>query len=370
MVYHLEKAKISKFQLYVLIVHYILGAASVISIGEKAKQSAWISVLIASIIGILIFVLIYGSIFKFNKELTFVKTIEKHFGKILGKIIAFLFILYFIFISLFVIRHIYEVISLLLLPETPKIVINSVSVLLTIYSVSKGIETVARTGEIYFFGTILAYIAFTIFLLFSDVVNIDNLFPMFEVGFLKIIKAAIPLFLIFPFGELVVFLSLLHYTEREKGTIKACVLAIMSGGFILILLNFLNITTIGPYLIENTPFPTLKTIRLIKVQDFIQRLDSLAVLIFLTSTFFKLKIFYFAIASGLRDIFGTKKYTGFLFPAAITAAIASILFTDNYTYFIYFIKNYLPLVTLNFELVIPIILLIIILYKKYIKKSQ
>lgn len=365
--------KISRFQLYAIMFHFMLGAASVISLANDAKQNAWLSILFASIVGTLIFIFVHGSIIKNNCGLSLVKILEKHLGKKLGKIIAFLFVLYFMALSLLVFRHCYEMLIMYTLPGTPKFVINIVITLVTVYAVSKGIEIIARVGEIYFFSSLLAYISFIVFLLLSDVIEINNLFPILEDGISPVIKSSLPLIINFPFGEIVVFYSIFSYLNQSKSFLKVGVLAFISITIIIVLLNISNITTIGPYLIDNATYPTLKTIRLINVRDFIQRLDSLAVLIFLTSSLFKLYIFFYVINTSLRDIFNTKNYKVYIIPTTIIILIVSTFFTtENYTQLIYATKKILPYyISLPFEIIIPIILLIIILVKKYIlnKKS-
>ena len=118
------------------------------------------------------------------------------------------------------------------------------------YAVSKGIEIIARVGEIYFFSSLLAYISFIVFLLLSDVIEINNLFPILEDGISPVIKSSLPLIINFPFGEIVVFYSIFSYLNQSKSFLKV-VLAFISITIIIVLLNISNITTIGPYLIDN-----------------------------------------------------------------------------------------------------------------------
>ena len=365
-----EKISISKFQLYVIMFHYMLGPASVLCIGGEANQDAWIAIIIASIIGIINFSLIYGTIYKYNNELSFVKVLEKYFGVIIGKIISSIYVIYFLLTSVLIIRHIYEMVTMYLLVGTPIIVIIFLNLLMIIYAVNKGIETIARAGEIYFFATIGAYISFILFLTLSDVIDINNLFPVLENGLKPVIKASLPLFIIYPFGELVSFLYIFQYLNKTKGTIKTGTFAIFSATIIIIIITILNIVTIGVYLIHNSAYPTMKMIRLINVENIIQRLDSLAVLIFLTSSFFKLIIFIFVICNSIRDITGVKKYQYFIIPAAIIIGIISILLITSYTKLIYVTKFVEPYVSLPFELIIPLIVVIIIVLRKFLHKFK
>src|SRR5690554_3727073 len=315
-------------------IHFMLSPSSIMGLACKVKQDAWMSVLIASAIGILNIIFIYGTIYKYNHKLTFIKILEKYFGIIFGKIIAIIYIIYFMFISLLILRHIYEVLIMYLLPGTPKIIIISICVLLIIYSVNKGIESIARAGEIYFFATMFAYISFIFFLLFSNIINFNNLFPILDNGFKPVVKASIPLFIAFPFGELVPFLTIFHYLNKSKGTVKTSVLAMLSITFILTILTILTIITLGAYIINNSPYPTIKMIRLINVGFSVRRLYSLAVMISLTSSVIKLMLFFFVTTTGLRDIFDPKSCQKYIIPTSFITVISTYFIFSYYTSYV------------------------------------
>ncbi len=350
---------------------FILGTSSVMFLGRNAKQDAWIAVVIGSIVGMILYLLIHGLLFKSYPDLPFTKIFEKILGKVMGKILSFLYVLYLLFLSSLVLRYIYEMLVMYVLAGTPKIVLIFFVASLVIYAVLKGFETMSRTAELYFFSVILAYITFIILILLSDIIELKYLFPILEDGFKPVIKEAVPLFLGYPFGELCSFLYIYPLVNKKKMVIKVGLLAILSTSFILILLTVLSITTIGIYWSQNSPFPILKMIRLINVGDILQRFDSLAVLIFLTGSIFKLGIFCYATNSSLQDIFNTKKYTIFLVPTGILVITGSYLIANNYTTYIHLLTKHLPfLFNLPFEIVIPIILILINFVKKLIYKIK
>ncbi|MEH7749512.1 GerAB/ArcD/ProY family transporter, partial [Neobacillus drentensis] len=64
----MEKAKISGFQLFVLIVLFEMGSALLLSPGSEAKQDAWIAILFGLVGGIIVF-FIYYRLFMYYPDL-------------------------------------------------------------------------------------------------------------------------------------------------------------------------------------------------------------------------------------------------------------------------------------------------------------
>lgn len=76
----MEKAKISPYQLFVLILLFQLGSALLLPLGIDAKQNAWISILMAMIGGFFLF-LIYHRIYLYYPDSLPTTYVQKIFGK-------------------------------------------------------------------------------------------------------------------------------------------------------------------------------------------------------------------------------------------------------------------------------------------------
>lgn len=364
----MKKVQISTFQLYVLMFMYMLSPASVIFIAKEAKHDAWMATLIGGILGMLKIGLIITFIYKNNNNLSFPEILEKLVGKYISKILVILYTIYFIFKSLFLLRHTSELLTTYVLNTTPPLVLHIVEFSVVIYAVYKGLETISRTAEIYYFAVVFSYILFAVLLYFSDVLKMENILPMLENGFIPVLKSSVPLVLSFPYGDLIVFLSITHFVNKKEKVTKVSLLALLSTTLVLTLITVQNLMTVGPYLVENTPYPTMKSIRMIDVGDFLQRLDSIAVLSFLTCSFFKLMILQYAISTGLQTVFKTKKYQTFIIPSSVIIIIGSLYIAKNYTTHLYLAKHFLgTYFEIPFETIIPALLIIIALVKKFFK---
>lgn len=88
-------------------------------------------------------------------------------------------------------------------------------ILVVIYTVFKGIEVVARTGELLF--VIMIMLAFFLFLLIaiSGLIDVSNLRPAFEDSS-KVLNTVFTETLYVPFGEIIVFTMIFPYLNQAK----------------------------------------------------------------------------------------------------------------------------------------------------------
>lgn len=287
----MTKIKLSPFQMFAITVLYCLGASTILFVARDAKQDAWIAILIGGMGAVFIFRFIYGTFFYLNQEdPTFYDTIERLLGKKLGKALILIYAAYFIFITFFILRDIVEIIELYILNRTPRPAIALVQIIVILYGLQRGIETIFRTAELYLFVVTLCYVLMVVLLSFSGVLNFSYLQPVLEHGFGPILKTAPVLFLSIPFGELVVFLALFPLLKDHKKGIRAGTIGLYTVILITLLITIFLIAVLGPYLARNITFPVVVLIRFINVGEFIQRLDALLILIFLTGSIFQILV--------------------------------------------------------------------------------
>ncbi|WP_157723839.1 GerAB/ArcD/ProY family transporter, partial [Domibacillus aminovorans] len=144
----MEKAKISAYQLFTLILLFELGSALVLPLASEAKQGAWLAILIAMAGGFCLFFIHYG-LYRYYPGLPPTEYMQTLLGSVLRKIIAFLYILYFVYTAAGILRPFGELLVTIAYPDTPIFVINALFILMIIYTVYKGIEVISRTVERY-----------------------------------------------------------------------------------------------------------------------------------------------------------------------------------------------------------------------------
>lgn len=288
----MNKTKLSAHQLFSLIVLFELGSAIVVGVGKEAKQDAWLAVLLGMVAGLGLF-MIYGWLHKLYPELSLSNILEKVLGKWLGRLLGVLYILYFLYISCRLLRDFGALLLTAALPETPIYIVTFMMALVIVYASYLGIETIGKTGELlYIFFTMMLGLAGLVLILISNVMKAENLMPVLERGWKPVVNAAFPQVYTFPFGEMVIFTMLMPYLHDPRRAIQTGLKGMLLSGLILTLMSVIYIGVLGVYGMENAVFPLLKMTARIQVGDFIQHLESIALVILIVGGFLKCLLFF------------------------------------------------------------------------------
>ena len=360
----MEKAKVSSYQLFVLILLFELGSALLLPLAMTAKQDAWIAVLLGMIGGMFLFI-IFFRLYQYYPDKLPTMYAQMIVGKPLGKVLAFLYILYFAYLAARVLRDFGVMLVTFAYPETPLFIVNALLIIVVVYAVRKGIEVLGRTGELLF--TIMYLLAVTGFILIviSGLIDVNNLKPILGEGILPVIKAAFTETLYFPFGETVVFAMIFPYLNNSRKARIAGLTAIGLSGINLTLVMLMNISVLGVNLTSRAPFPLLATIQMIQVAEFIERLDIFFMLALIIGGFFKIGIFFYAVVTGVANLFSIESHTRLCYPMALVVLLLSITMASSFAEHVKEGYKFVPmLLHLPFQVFFPIILLVIAMIKR------
>ncbi|MFH7818096.1 GerAB/ArcD/ProY family transporter [Neobacillus thermocopriae] len=365
----MENAKINGSQLFVLIVLFEMGSAILFNLGGEAKQDAWIAILIGLLGGILLF-LIYYRLYKFFPDLPLTSYTQKIMGKWIGKIIGFLYIIYFLYISARVLRDFGALLVSAIYTTTPLFVINTLMMLTIIYAIHKGIEVIARVGQLYIMIIYFLAILGFILIIFSGEIRWGNLLPIYENGWRPIFNAVIGQTLTFPFGEMIVCTMLLPFVNDQKKAKWACLGGMILAGINITITAIINISVLGVIPLSRSSFPLLNTIGRIEIAEFIERLDVFFMIYLVIAGFFKVTIFYYAAVAGSADLFQLKNQRMITYPIGFLILIASLTIAESYSEHVEEGLKYVPyFVHWPMQIILPIILLIIA-FIRYNKKGS
>ena len=104
--------------------------------------------------------------------------------------------------------------------------------------------------------------------------------------------------------------------------------------------------------------------------DFFQRLEGLAVVVFLTCGFMKGIVYLYSVTTGLNILFKTKNYKFYLIVALPVILMCSLLYTQNLSTHLDLRSSiYLQLINVALEILLPLIIIFII-YIKQLKKNK
>ncbi len=362
----MEKAQINLYQLFVLLVLFELSTI-LAPLGIAAKQAAWLSILIGMIGGLVLF-LVYYRLYCYYPDVMPTEYMQILLGRFLGSVLAFLYILYFLYLAARVLRNFGEMLLILAYPVTPLFILNAGLVVVTVYTVRKGIEVLARTGEL--FAIVIFFLAASSLLLIvlTGLIKVTNLQPMMEVGMGKILETAFSETLMIPFGELIVFTMIFPYVNvnHSKKLRKAGLMAIGFSGIVLAFTMAINISVMGVSIVSRSPFPLLSTIRSIEIAGFLERLDVYFMMVLIIGGFFKFSIILYGAATGTADLFKIKETSRLIYPLGFIVLMFSLAMASSYpehTYKILHSDAVLFTTSIPFLVVIPIMLLVIAFFK-------
>ncbi|MED1205918.1 GerAB/ArcD/ProY family transporter [Heyndrickxia acidicola] len=362
------KAKISGYQLFVLIVLFEMGTSLVISLGIQAKQDAWLAILLGSLSGLVLFY-IYYRLYLYYPDLILTDYLPKVYGNLLGRFFGLLYIVYFLYLSSRVLRDFGELLLAFAYPETPLFIIHALMVVAIIYGVKRGIEVLARTGEIFFLWLYLLAIAGFVLVIVSGLIDMNHLKPMLEFGIKPILKVVYTQTLYVPFGEMIVFTMILPYLNHPKKAKAICFSSIALSGINLALAMAVNVSVLGADVNQRSPFPLLSTIQEIKVASFLERLDVFFMLALIIGSFFKISLYFYASVEGVASVFKIPDRNRLVYPLGVLLLLFSMAIASDFTEHI---KEGLSIVPIYFHLPMQVglpVLTIIIAFFKNRKKA-
>ncbi|MCR8928910.1 spore germination protein [Priestia megaterium] len=325
----MEKAKISASQLFILMVLFELGTSLLLPVAMEAKQDAWLAILLG-MLGSLVLFVIYHKLYSYYPDLLPTEYMQKILGKAIGSVLAFLYICYFIYDIARVLRDIGEMLLTFAYSDTPLFIANALLILVIIYTVRKGIEIVARSGEIFFiFMYVLAVTGFLL-IVCSGLIDFKNLQPVLEEGILPVLKVVFIQTLYFPFGEAIVFTMILPYLNNPKKAKATILCATGLSGINLAITMLINISVLGVDLTARSQFPLLSTVQSIQVADFLERLDVFFMLALVIGGFSKISVLFYASMIGTANLFKIKSPSWLSYPIGLIVLFMSLTISSNF----------------------------------------
>ena len=165
-------------------------------------------------------------------------------------------------------------------------------------------------------------------------------------------------------GSMVVFSMIYPYVNHPNKVKMAGILAISLSGITVTIITAMNISVLGVGLLSRTQFPLLRSIQTIDIANFIERLDVFYMFILIIASFISIALFFYVSVSGTASLFNIKKPSQLCYPLGIVVLLLShIIASDLQEYLIEGGKYLHYTIHLPFQIIIPILLLIIAFVK-------
>ncbi|OAH57793.1 spore gernimation protein KB [Domibacillus aminovorans] len=359
----MEKAKMSAYQLFTLIILFEIGTVAFFPIALDAKQDAWLATLIAMAGGFCLFFIYYG-LYRYYPDLPLTEYVQRVLGSVLGKILAFCYVLYFVYTAADRLRAFGELLVTVAYPATPLFIINTLFILVVVYMVYKGIEVVSRTSEVLFVGMCLLLLSGFLLMIISGNIHIENVKPVLEKGLSPVSNTAFTETLYFPFGQMILFAMIFPYVKEREKVKRTGLWAMGMSGFLVALIAAIDISVLGVDLTSHAQYPLLASIQSIEVAGFLERLDIYFILFVMIGSFLKLSIYIYAAVMGASHLFQVEQPSSLAYPMGIVVLLGSMAIASNYTEYVQEWEVVVaPYIDRSFQVIIPVLLLIIAFFK-------
>jgi spore germination protein KB len=332
------------------------------SVIAAAKQDAWISIILSSVIAILnVIVAAKLSLIYPNNNLIEYGPII--LGKYLGKLVTLPYLLICYVTCANDLLQLSTILQVTILKRTPSFAIIVLMMLTAIYAAIGGIKVIARCAEA--FGAIVFIIFICIMLLGISNIKFKNLSPVFgEVSWVHIFKG-IPGIYPFLADSILCVLMLFSFIEQSAQKIKTALSGVVLVSVFLVLATLMVLLTIGAYLGSNIWYPFFEMSRIISLFRFIENVNPFLILVWISSVFIKISLFLFMGTYSTAQWIEIKKWKSLLWVTSPVIILLTFIPKNIIQIAINFPRSYLSFASI-FYIFIPFILWII----AYLLKRQ
>jgi spore germination protein KB len=361
----LDNGRISSVQLLLLL--FMMEAATGViylpaKVAEAAGPDVWFAISIPTFFyGLLIAGVVLSLAGRFPSQVL-TEYLPEVIGRAPGKLLAAIYALIFINFIFGTLSEGSSFIHTAFLSHSPLVVLDVMAAVAAVYGAYLGIEVIARQNQLVW--PIWMFSLVVVLALVSRDIHLGNLRPVFENGILPALRGG---YYEGPWrGEVAMLLMFFPYLNQKHEAFKTALwalglLSIAAGVTMAVTLGVLG----GP-VTAHLAFPYNTLARYITVGGFIERMNILVVVVWLSGVVVKLALLYHSAGIAVASTLGLKNYRITLVPIAIASVILSqVIFGDAYFKLIAFMFRIWPPYAVTVELVIPgIILLVAVIRKK------
>ncbi|AFV03360.1 putative membrane protein [Dehalobacter sp. UNSWDHB] len=326
---------------------------------EKAKQSAWIAVGLASLPGFFCLWIVWKLGKRFPNN-TLPEYAEIILGKALGKVVGGAYILFFLLVNILSVCEFSKFLTVCFMPQTPAMVFNVILVLIGAYAASRGIEVIARAAQFVFPLFVISLLI--LFVSVLPVVKLGRLLPFLEGGIEPVIWGSVPSIIVY--GEVIILAVLLSMVNKPEEVKRKGAFALLAAAIFLSAGMMFTLMIFGPNLSGELLFPFWFLSKSIEFSSYLQRVEGIIALLWMVGIIIKIAVLYYLVCFATAKTLGLKSYNPVVYPMALVYIPAATFLFRNTAEFRHFLELYWPYLGFIFELVLPLILLLVAVIRK------
>jgi spore germination protein (amino acid permease) len=301
-----------------------------------AGRDAWLAIVFAWFLDILLAIVYAYMGIRFPGQ-NFVQYSVTILGKHFGKVVGIMFPLFFLLVASSLMKAISILLSVMVLPKTPMIVILFGGYVLIAYAVKKGIEVIARATEILSPMFLISFILLFIGIIPS--VKVERLKPQLAEGFYPVVSGS--LFMLTFIGICIMMGMYIPLCNCPHNGFKAKFIASSLGSLLISILVVLSIGVFGEEQAGNMMNPGLQLVRMIRIKNVTGRLDILWLIIAIGAGIITSANLIWASSIGISQILNFSTHIPIVYAVTLTALVLSTILFDsnmeffNFTFYVY-----------------------------------
>jgi spore germination protein KB len=358
-----QKVIISSSQFAILVLLNTIGTTILIvpaGLASEAKQDAWIPAILGVGIGLLV-ISLYNALGSMYPQMTLVEYCEKILGKWTGITMSIGFIFFSFIGATTLIWLIGNFLVTQIMPDSPVIAIHTFFVLIVIMGVRLGLETIARSAEI-FLPWVGIFFLLLVLLPIPDS-NLENIQPMFDSEVKPIMRGALSFLSVATLPH-IIFHMIVPNGRRSKDTNKAFYLGSLIGGIILISITLLTVLVLGPGLTARNLYPSFALAKKVGIKGVLERIEVIMAILWFITIYYKTSIYCYVSIKGLAQLLSLKDYRILSLPfGMILLSVSLIVYPDVIYEAEWDVKTWIPF-AVTYGLILPAFLYIVALIRK------
>jgi spore germination protein KB len=358
-----QKGIISDSQFSILVLLNTIGSTILIlpaGLANEAKQDAWIPAILGVGFGLLV-IRLYNALGTIYPQMTLVEYSRKILGKWMGTTVSIGFIWFSFIGATTLIWLMGNFLVTQIMPESPTISLHIFFVIIVIMGVRLGLETIARSAEI-FLPWVGLFFLLLVLLPIPDS-NLENIQPMFDSEVKPIMRGALSFFSVATL-PLILFHMIVPNGQRSRETNKAFYVGSMLGGIVLISITLLTVLVLGPNLTADNVYPSFTLAKKVGIKGVLERIEVIMAILWFITIYYKTTFYCYASIKGLAQLLSLKDYRILTLPFGVMIlAISLIIYPDVIYEAEWDVKTWIPFAA-TYGLIFPAFLYIVAIIKK------
>jgi len=311
--------------LFILVASKIADTTMVFFLRSGQTATALLNIVAGTFIFISMFFLL--SVVKKHHNKNIIELNYLYFGKIIGFIINFLLFITLLSAVVYHTRFGIEQISVLFLKMTPKIIVYSLGLTLTVFIAMKGLETIGRVAWML---TPIFIITFITLILVTYVSNISlhwqNNFPLLGPGIFELIKQGY--INSGHYGEFILFASLVPFIREYRDYRQSSIYVLIYSIFTTSIFLWMLVSLYGYPAVNQSAFPFQEFTRALNLGRYFYNLEVVFSFVWIMAELIRFSIYLYLTTYIFAQTFKINEHEPLLIPIAFIILLIGLIITS------------------------------------------